>query len=66
MSTATMRFSVAPRGAKNVTITFDQASFERVAALFGYISDECIESLERAERDIRAGRIREARKGARF
>jgi len=61
-----MRFSVAPRGAKDITVTFDQTSFERVAALFGYVSDECIESLERAERDIRGGRIREARKGARF
>ena len=61
-----MRFSVAPRDARDMTVTFDQASFERIAALFGYVSDECVESIERAERDIRAGRIRQARKGARF
>jgi hypothetical protein len=67
MNTATtMRFSVAHRDSKDVTVTFDQASFERIAALFGYVSDECLESIKRAERDIRTGRIRQARKGARF
>ena len=61
-----MQFSVKPRDTGDVTVTFNQESFERIAALFGYLSDECIESIGYAERDVQAGRMRESRKGARF
>jgi hypothetical protein len=43
---------------KNVTVSFDANRFERVAASFGLFRQEFLDSLERAESDLREGRFR--------
>ncbi len=41
---------------RNISITFDAGRFERVAANFGMFSKPFLDSLDRAERDVVAGR----------
>lgn len=43
---------------RSVTLTFDANRFERLAEVFGLYNPEFLESLDRAEADIRAGRLR--------
>lgn len=47
-----------PRSDK-VILEMDADRFERFAAAFRFVSKEAMESIERAERDVRAGRVRE-------
>jgi len=47
--------------AKTYHIEVDADRFERVAAALGMFSDEFLASLDRAERDIKAGRIHKAK-----
>lgn len=58
-----MPFTVNKKDGKKVSVEFDALSFERVAAAFGFMSDECKKSVKRAENDIRAGRVRAVAKG---
>ena len=44
---------------RTVSVDFSADQFERVAANFGLFSPEFLRSIESAERDIRAGKIRE-------
>jgi hypothetical protein len=44
--------------AKTYKIEVDADRFERVAAALGMFSDEFLESIDRAERDIKAGRVK--------
>lgn len=39
------------------TVEFDAERFERVAAALGMFSDEFLASIDRAEADIKAGRV---------
>jgi hypothetical protein len=41
-----------------VLIEMDADQFEKLAANFGFFSKEFLSSLERAEKDVKAGRIR--------
>lgn len=43
---------------RSVTLTFDANRFERLAEVFGLYNPEFLESLDRAEVDSRAGRLR--------
>lgn len=42
-----------------VSVNFDADRFERVAANFGLFNELFLHSVDRAERDIKAGRVRE-------
>ncbi len=42
---------------RTVSVSFDANRFERVAAEFGMFNKSFLQSIDRAERDIRAGRI---------
>lgn len=44
---------------KTFTVEFGQEYWERFAAAMGLFSDEFLESLERAEEDLAAGRVYE-------
>ena len=39
------------------TVEFDADGFERIAAALGMFSDEFLASIDRAENDVKAGRI---------
>jgi hypothetical protein len=41
-----------------VLVEMDADQFEKLAANFGFFSKEFLSSLERAEKDVKAGRIR--------
>ena len=43
--------------AKTYHIEVDAEGFERVAAALGFFGDEFLESLDRAEADVEAGRV---------
>jgi hypothetical protein len=45
------------RKERTVSVSFDADRFERVAGNFGMFNKHFIQSLDRAERDINAGRI---------
>lgn len=40
-------------------VEFDADKFEKLASVFGFYSSEFLKSVARAEKDIRAGRVRE-------
>ena len=49
------RSSVEP---KNITVSFNADKFERIAANFGLFREEFLNSLDRAERNIRDGKVK--------
>jgi hypothetical protein len=57
---ANLRMQVRPKAKSSrlVTVTIDAGAFERLAAGFGMFSGEFVESIEDAERDAKAGRVR--------
>ncbi len=42
---------------RNVKLEFDAKTFEELARLLGYYSPKFLQSIERAERDIKTGRV---------
>jgi len=44
---------------QKATIKLDADKFEKLAALFGMFNPDFLKSLARAEKDIKAGRVRE-------
>lgn len=46
---------------EKITVSFDADKFEKVAANFGMFGEEFLESLDRAEKDIKAGRVKKIR-----
>ncbi|OHA86979.1 MAG: hypothetical protein A3A96_03515 [Candidatus Zambryskibacteria bacterium RIFCSPLOWO2_01_FULL_39_39] len=57
MSSMTFKIKQAEPKSKNVTISFDAQKFERIAGNFGFFNQDFLESLNRAEKDIKAGRV---------
>lgn len=45
------------RSTRSVKLEFNAKTFEELARLLGYYSPEFLQSLERAERDIKKGRV---------
>jgi hypothetical protein len=39
-------------------VEIDAGQFERLAAQFGFFGDDFLKSIDQAEKDIRAGRVR--------
>ena len=46
---------------KKITVTFNQDRFERLADNLGFFSNDFLQSLTRAENDIRHGRLKKLR-----
>ena len=55
---ASLEFTITQKNPKRVTIEFDADKFEKLAAAFGLFNPEFLKSLERAEKDVKEGRIR--------
>lgn len=55
---ASLDIIIKQKGPKKVTIEFDADKFEKLAADFGFLNPEIIKRLDKAERDVKAGRIR--------
>jgi hypothetical protein len=54
---ASLEITIKKRNGR-VLIDVDADRFEKLAADFGFFSDSFLKSLERAEKDVKAGRIR--------
>ncbi len=61
MSTATIPFTIIQKTAKKFAVEIDRHGFERLADSLGFFSDEFISSIDRAEADIRVGRVKKLR-----
>lgn len=46
---------------QKISVRMDKERFERLAASFGFFSLDFEKSIERAEQDIQAGRVRKVR-----
>ncbi|MEK7183412.1 MAG: hypothetical protein AAB776_02125 [Patescibacteria group bacterium] len=46
------------RRAQTVTVQVDASRFERLAAVFGFFNPGFLSSVDRAEKDYKAGRVR--------
>lgn len=46
------------KGVKTFQVEFDADRFERVAAALGLFGDDFLKSLDAAEKDIKAGRVK--------
>lgn len=60
----TLTLTIKPKtakAAKKVVVEMDADKLERMAAFFGMLNPGFIESVERAERDFRAGRVKKMR-----
>lgn len=49
------------RHPKKTVLEFNADQFERVAAAFGFFNPEFLKSLDRAEKDVKAGRVKRLR-----
>ncbi len=49
------------RNKSHKMVEFDVSEFEKLAALFGMFNPDFLKSLARAEKDIKAGRVREVK-----
>ena len=58
---ASLEFTITQKSPKKVTIEFDADKFEKLAATFGFFNPEFLKSLDRAEQDIKAGRVKRLR-----
>ncbi len=55
---ASLEITIKQKGPRKVTIEFDADKFEKLAAVFGFLNPELIKRLDKAERDVKAGKIR--------
>lgn len=46
------------RRSRKTMVEFDVGQFEKLAAMFGFFNPDFLESLDRAEKDVKAGRVR--------
>jgi len=58
MSSVVFKIKESRSEPKKFTVSFDADRFERVAAGFGMFGEEFLESLDRAEKDVKAGRVK--------
>ena len=61
MNTATIPFTITQKTSKKFAVEIDRHGFERLADSLGFFSKEFTASIERAEADIRAGRVKKLR-----
>ena len=58
MANTTFKIERSSLNSKNIMVTFSAEKFERIAAEFGLFRKEFLDSLDRAEEDVRLGRTR--------
>jgi len=58
MSSLTVTIKQSRSRAKKILIEMDAEKFERLAATLGFFSPDFLKSLDRAEKDYKAGRFR--------
>ena len=58
MATTTFPLTITQETTKKVRVEIDRLGFERLADSLGLFRNEFMESLDRAEADIRAGRVK--------
>ena len=58
MATTTFPLTIIQETPKKVRVEIDRLGFERLADSLGLFRNEFMESLDRAEADIRAGRVK--------
>ena len=61
MSSLTLGIKQSPRVNGKIVVQIDAGKFERLAANFGFFNNDFLDSLDRAENDIKAGRVRKAK-----
>ncbi|MDZ4231855.1 MAG: hypothetical protein U1C72_01230, partial [Candidatus Pacearchaeota archaeon] len=61
MSTPTITVKKAGNGSLKVLVEIDANRFERLAANLGFFSQDFLRSIEKAEKDYSAGRVRKVR-----
>ncbi|MBI2552050.1 hypothetical protein HYW17_01990 [Candidatus Uhrbacteria bacterium] len=58
MSTTTLPLTIIQKTPRKISVEMDRHGFERLADSLGFFGNEFIASIDRAEADIRAGRVR--------
>lgn len=58
MSSLTLTIKKDNGRKQKILVEIDAGQFERLAAQFGFFGDDFLKSIDQAEKDIRAGRIR--------
>ncbi len=58
MSSLTITIKSKTNHSKKILVEMDAEKFERLASNLGFFNPEFLESIERAEKDYRAGRIK--------
>ncbi len=61
MSTITLPITILPKQGARLSIEIDRNRFERLADSLGLFNTEFLESVDRAEADIRSGRTKKLR-----
>ena len=61
MASLTVNVRAKTKLGKKILVEFDADKFERLAADFGFFGPDFIQSIERAEKDYRAGRVKKIR-----
>lgn len=54
-----LTFQLTQQKKQQYVVTMDAGRFERLAATFGFFGVEFLKSLNRSERDIKSGKVRE-------
>jgi len=61
MSSLTLTIKKDNGQKRRILVEIDAGQFERLAAQFGFFGDDFLRSIDQAEKDIRAGRIRKVK-----
>jgi len=61
MSSLTLTIKKDNGQKQRILVEIDAGQFERLAAQFGFFGDDFLRSIDQAEKDIRAGRIRKVK-----
>jgi hypothetical protein len=61
MSSLTLTIKKDNGRKQRILVEIDAGQFERLAAQFGFFGDDFLKSIDRAEKDIKAGRIRKVK-----
>lgn len=57
MASLNITIKKSKKYSRGAIIEFDADQFERMAAVFGFFNPEFLKSIDRAEKDIKAGRV---------
>lgn len=58
MASLNITIKQANRRSHKTVVEFDADQFEKLAGMFGFFNPDFLESLDRAEKDVKAGRVK--------